>query len=55
MASLLANRLYNLAEGIQRINCRYGHGKKKSKTGGIKYKGCECCLEYASVKDDLIL
>ena len=27
---------------------------KKCETRGIKYKHCECCLEYANVKDDLI-
>ena len=27
---------------------------KKCETCGIKYKNCECCLEYTSVKDDLI-
>ena len=24
------------------------------KTRGIKYKNCECCLEYISVEEDLI-
>ena len=28
---------------------------KKSKVCGIKYKNCECCLEYSNVKDDLII
>ena len=27
---------------------------KKCEVCGIKYKGCECCLEYTSLKDDLI-
>ena len=27
---------------------------KKCETCGIKYKNCECCLEYTSVKDDFI-
>ena len=28
---------------------------KKGKVCGIRYKNCECCLEYSNVKDDLIL
>ena len=31
------------------------YDNKKSKVSGIKYKNCECCLEYSNVKDDLIL
>ena len=27
--------------------------KKKYKTCGITYKGCDCFLEYANFKDDL--
>ena len=50
MGSLLSNRLYNLAEGIQRIKCRYGHGKKKSKTGGIKYKDASAVLNTQMLK-----
>ena len=46
MASSLSN-LVNLAEGIHKIKCKYGHDNKKC-------KGCECCLEYTSVEDDLI-
>ena len=26
----------------------------KNVKSGIKYKGCKCCLEYTSLKDDLI-
>ena len=33
---------------------KYVHDDKKCETCGIKYKDCECCLEYTSVKDDLI-
>ena len=28
---------------------------KKCETCGIKYKDCECCLEYTNVNDDLIV
>ena len=27
---------------------------KKYETCGIKYKDCECCLEYTNVEDNLI-
>ena len=27
---------------------------KNCETCGIKYKDCNCCLEYINVKDDLI-
>ena len=53
MASSLSN-LVNLAEGIHKIKCKYGHDNKKCETYGTKCKGCECCLEYTSVEDDLI-
>ena len=54
MASSLSNLVNNLAKGIHKIKCKYEYGDKKCKTCGIKYKDCECCLEYASVMDDLI-
>ena len=38
MATSLSNLVENLAEGIQKI----------------KYKDCDCFLEYESVKDNLI-
>ena len=38
-----------------RIKCQYGHDNAKCETCGIKYKDCECCLEYKTSKDDLIL
>ena len=33
---------------------KYGRDDKKWETCGIKCKDCECCLEYTSVKDNLI-
>ena len=54
MASSLSNLVNNLSEGIHKIKCKYGHGNKKSETCRIKYKNCECFLEYESFKDDLI-
>ena len=38
MASLLLNLVDNLAEGIYKIKCKYGHDHKKCRTSGIKYK-----------------
>ena len=37
-----------------KIKCKYGHDDKKCETCRIKYKGCECCLEYTIVKNNLI-
>ena len=53
MASYLSN-LVNLGKGIHTPRCWYGYYNKKRETCGIKYKDCECCLEYKNVKVDLI-
>ena len=44
----------NLSEGIHRIKCKFRHYDKKCETCGIKYKYCDCFLEYTTFKDDLI-
>ena len=54
MTSSLSKLVYDLAEGIYKIKCRCEHYNNKYKTCGIKYCDCECCLEYANIKDDLI-
>ena len=54
MTSLLSNLVNNLSEGIQRIKYKFGHDDKKCETFGIKYKYCDCFLEYTNFKDDLI-
>ena len=54
MASSLSNLVNNLSEGIHRIKCKYGHVDKKWETRWIKYKYCDCFLEYLNVKYDLI-
>ena len=54
MASSLSNLVNNLAEGIHKIKCKYGPDNEKSKTCGIKYKDCACCLEYTNNKDKLV-
>ena len=43
-----------LAKGIHKIKCKYRHDDKKCEICGIKYKDCECCLEYTIVKNNLI-
>ena len=54
MASSLSSLVNNLFEGIQRIKSRYRHDDKKCETCGIKYKYCDCFLEYANFEGDLI-
>ena len=54
MASFLSKLVYNISEGIHRIECKYKHDDKKWETCGIKYKYCNCFLEYTNFKDDLI-
>ena len=54
MTSSLSNLLNNLAEGIHEIKCKYKHDDKKCKNCGIKFKYCECYLEYTNVIDRLI-
>ena len=49
-ASSLSNLVNNLADGTHKIKCKYGYDNKKCETGGIKYKDCECCLEYTNVR-----
>ena len=36
------------------LKCKLGHDDKKSETWAIKCKYCDCFLEYANFKDDLI-
>ena len=54
MANSLSNLGNNFAEGIHKIKCKYEHDDKKCETCGIKYKYCDCFLEYANFKHDLI-
>ena len=54
MTSSLSNLVNNLSQGIHRIKCKFGHDDKKCKTCGIKYKYCDCFLEYTNFKDALI-
>ena len=54
IASSLSNLVNNLSEEIYRTKCKYGHDDKKCETCGIKYKYCDCFLEYTNFKNDLI-
>ena len=54
MASSTSNPVNNLSEGIHKIKCKFGHNDKKCETCWIKYKYCDCYLEYANFKDGLI-
>ena len=46
MASSLSKLAVNLAEGIHKIKCKYGHEIEKCETCKTKHKDCKCCLEY---------
>ena len=54
MTRSLSNLVNNLSEGIDRIKCKFGDYDKNGETCGIKYKYCDCFLEYKNFKDDLI-
>ena len=54
MGSLLSNLVVNLAEGIHKIKFKYRHNDKKYETWGIRYKDCNCFLEYTNFKYDLM-
>ena len=54
MASSLSNIVNNLSEGIHIIKCKYKKDDEKCETNGIKYKYCDCFLQYTNFKDDLI-
>ena len=43
--------LYNLSEGIYRIKSKFRHDDKICETCGIKYKYCDCFLEYSNSKN----
>ena len=54
MASLLSNLVNNLPEGIHKPKCKYGQDDKKCEICAIKYKCCDCFIEYTNFNDDLI-
>ena len=54
MASSLSNLVNNLSERLNRIKCNWRQYDRKCETWRIKYKYCDCFLEYTNFKDDLI-
>ena len=54
MTTSLSSFMNNLSEVIHRIKCKYEHYHERCETCGIKYKYCNCFLEYQKFKDDLI-
>ena len=54
MASSLSYPVNNLSEEIHRIKCKDEHDDKKCEACRIKYKHCDCFLEYTNFKDNLI-
>ena len=50
----LSNFVNNIAEGIYKIKCKYGQDNKKCEICGIKYKDCDCFVEYTNIKDSII-
>ena len=54
MESSLSNLIYSLSEGIHRIKYKFVRDDKKYEACGIKYKYCDCFLEYTNFKYDLI-
>ena len=53
VASSSSNLVNSLSEGIHRIKYKFGHDDKKCELCGIKFKYCDCFLEYKNFKDDL--
>ena len=56
MATILSILVDNLAAGIHKImqECRNESYNKTYKPCGIKYKDCQCCLEYTNAEDNII-
>ena len=50
----LSNLVNTLSEGLYSIKGKLEHGNKKCETCWVKYKYCDCFLEYTNFKDDLI-
>ena len=48
MASSLSNLVDNLSEGIHIIKCKSVNNDKKYEICEIKYKYCDCFLEYTN-------
>lgn len=44
----------NLDKGIHKVKCKFEHHKRCGFCG-MKTRNCECCFEYSTLKNDLIL
>ena len=53
IASSLSNLVNNIVEEIHKIKSIYGHNNKHCETCKIKFKDCECFLEYTNIKNGL--
>ena len=53
MTSSLSNFVNNLSERIHRIKFKFGHNDKICEAYRIKYKYCDCFLEYTIFQDNL--
>ena len=53
MESSLSNLVNNLSEWVHTITCEFKR-VEKCEICGIKYKYCDCFLEYTNFKDNLI-
>ena len=54
MTSSLSNFVTNLSEEIHRIKGKYRYDDNKCEASGMKYKYCDCFLEYMIFTVDLI-
>ena len=54
MARFLLNLVNNLSEELHRVKCKFGHSDKNCEICGIRYKYCDCSVEYINFKDNLI-
>ena len=54
MASYTSNLTSKLSKEIHKTKYTYRHNDENYKTCRIKYKYCDCFLEYANCKDDLL-
>ena len=53
MANSLSNLVNSLTAGIDKIKCKHEHNNKNCEWCWIKYKDCNCFLEYTNFKDNL--
>ena len=54
MVNPLSNLINIFSDETHKIKYKYGHDNKKCKTCRIKYKCCDCFVEYINCNDDLI-